>query len=52
MLQAKKWNASKINKAFSKIYDVELKIKSNTLLDKKIILKKLIIDICNLANAA
>ena len=39
MLQAKKWNASKINKAFSKIYDVELKIKSNTLLDKKIILK-------------
>ena len=50
--QAKKWNKNKINKAFSMSYDVESKIKSNTNLNKNILFKKLIIDICNLANVA
>ena len=50
--QAKIWNKNKLISAVSKSYTAELKIKSNSDIDKKIILKKLIVDICNLANAA
>ena len=50
--QAKAWNEDKIIKALKKTYDTEIKIKSNSNIKKKIILKKLLIDICNLANAA
>jgi len=49
--QAQKWNQKKINSALRKTYDAEVKIKSNSSFDKKIILKKLIVDICILANA-
>jgi DNA polymerase-3 subunit delta len=49
--QAKLWNLNKLNKALNNTYDVELRIKSNSNLNKEIILKKLIVDICNLANA-
>ncbi len=50
--QAKLWNEIKINKALDKIYDTEIKFKTNSNINKSIILKNLIVDICNLANAA
>jgi len=50
--QAKKWNMNKIKKILSKTYNLELEIKSNSIVNKNILLKKLLIDICNLANAS
>ena len=50
--QAKKWNSKKILKALDITYSTEVCVKSKSYFDKKIIFKKLIIDICNLANAA
>ncbi len=47
--QAKIWNINKIRLALEKTYEAELKIKSNSNLNKQIIIKKLIVDICNLA---
>ena len=52
IIQSKIWNSIKIRKAIEKIHDIDLKIKSNSTLDKKNLLKKLIVDICGLANAA
>lgn len=50
--QANKWNSRKILKALNETYSAEVNLKSKSYLEKKIILKKLIIDICELANAA
>jgi DNA polymerase III delta subunit len=50
--QAKKWNMNKIKKIMNKTYNLELEIKSNSIVNKNILLKKLLIDICNLANAS
>ena len=50
ILQAKKWNKHKIKKALSNTYDLEFKIKSNSMVSHEILLKKFIIDICELAN--
>jgi len=50
--QAKKWNINKIKKILNKTYNLELEIKSNSIVNKNILLKKLLIDICNLANAS
>ena len=50
--QAKKWNNGKLKKALNETFNFEIKIKSNSLLNKKIIIKKLLINICNLSNAA
>ena len=50
--QAKKWNMNKIKKILNKTYSLELEIKSNSIVNKNILLKKLLIDICNLANAS
>ena len=52
LVQAKKWNLIKINKILNDIYEVEIKIKTRSLIHKNILLKKLLVDICNLANAA
>tara|TARA_Y100000768_G_scaffold387403_1_gene378563 strand:+ start:3868 stop:4854 length:987 start_codon:yes stop_codon:yes gene_type:complete len=52
LVQAKTWNKYKLYKALSMTYTSEIKMKSSSEIDKKILLKKLIIDICNLANAA
>tara|TARA_B100000902_G_scaffold129948_1_gene129006 strand:- start:1339 stop:2331 length:993 start_codon:yes stop_codon:yes gene_type:complete len=49
--QAKKWNSSKINKILNKTYDLEIMIKSNSLISKNILIKKLLLDICESANA-
>ena len=52
LAQAKSWNKEKLRKALSMTYYSEIRIKSNSEINKTILLKKLIIDICNLANAA
>ena len=49
--QAKKWNKPKIRKVLNKTYDVEKMIKSNSTVEKNILIKKLIVDICNVANS-
>ncbi len=49
--QAKKWDKIKIKKMFDVTYDLEKKIKTNSLIEKDILIKKLLIDICSLANA-
>ena len=48
--QSKKWNKHKIRKALSETYNLELRIKSNSLVDQGILIKKLIVDMCELAN--
>ena len=50
--QAKKWNDKKINKALSKVYQAELKIKSNSNIRNDLLIKNLIVELCNDANDA
>ena len=50
--QSKKWNKSKIQIALKKTYDAELEIKSNSSIDKNLLIKNLIIDLCTTANSA
>ena len=38
-------------KKYRETYVIELKIKSNSLIDHRYLLKKLIVDMCNVANA-
>ena len=52
LLQAKFWNSQKLNKALNRIYITEIKLKTNSNISKNIIIKKLIVDICDLATAA
>ena len=49
--QSKKWNLKKINFALNKTYNIEVTFKSNSTIIKNCLIKKLLIDICNLANA-
>ena len=51
MFQAKKWNSTKINEILKKTYHLELMIKSNSSVSKNILIKKLILDICESANS-
>jgi len=48
--QVKKWNSNKIKNALKKTYELEIKMKSNSVINKNILLKKLLVDICELAN--
>ncbi len=50
-LQVQKWTSNKIRKILNSTYDLEINIKSNSLINNKILIKKLILDICILANA-
>ena len=50
--QMKKWNSETINQIQKNIYITEIKTKSENLINKNILIKKLIVDICNLANAS
>ena len=50
--QAKLWSRKKLKLAIDRTYDTEVITKSQSNINKKIILKKLIIDICDIANAA
>ena len=49
--QTKKWDKQKINHILEKTYDLELKFKSNANLNKSVLIKKMVVDICNKANA-
>ncbi len=49
--QVKKWDTQKIRKVLQKTYDLEVKIKSNSLINKNSLMKKLIVDLCTVANS-
>ena len=49
--QLRKWNQNKIKKILNTTYDIETRIKSSFTGKKNILLKKLIIEICEYANA-
>ena len=51
IIQSKIWTAEKIKRILSKTYELELSIKSNSLIDKRVLMRKLMIDICDLANS-
>ena len=46
MSQIKKWNNLKIKKALNRTYETELKIKSDNIIKKDLLMKKLLIDLC------
>jgi len=50
--QLKKWDKKSVNKIQNNIYNLEIRIKTTSTIDKNLIIKKLIVDICNLANAS
>ncbi len=52
LLQARVWNIKKLDEALKKIYNTEFRLKSNADINKNIVLKNLIVDICNLATAS
>ena len=49
--QAKKWSSEKTKKMREKTYNFEVYIKSNSIVNKDLLVRKLIIDMCLLANA-
>ena len=49
--QARRWDANKIRNILAKTHHIEIQIKSNSIINKKILLKKLVLDVCNLANS-
>ena len=51
IIQSKKWSEEKISKLHSMTYDFELKTKTSSTINKAILIKKLIVDICELSNA-
>lgn len=50
--QAKVWDKEKIKLMMKNTYNIEIKIKSNSSIDKHILIKKLLIDMCELANVS
>ncbi|MDC3156989.1 hypothetical protein OA669_00375 [Candidatus Pelagibacter bacterium] len=51
-LQARKWNRNKLSKILDQTYKIEMKIKSNSQIKQSLLIKKLLVDICCLANAS
>ena len=49
--QAKKWNKYKIKNMFEATVELEKRIKTNNLIEKNILIKKLLLDICSIANS-
>ena len=49
--QAKMWNIKKISVILKQLYDFEIILKSNSDVNKNILIKKLLIDVCYLANS-
>ena len=47
--QLKLWSTQKIDTALKELYNVEIMAKSKTNLNKNTLIKKLIVDLCNLA---
>ena len=52
LLQARKLGKKKIKKILNETYNLEVKIKSNSMIDKNTLMKKLMVDICNLVNVS
>ena len=50
-MQAKKWNKNKITDALKKTYNLETNLKSNSSINHQVLIKKLVVDICEIANA-
>ena len=50
--QLLKWNSNKIKKIQNVTYNLEVEIKSNAQINKNILIKKLLVDICEMANAS
>ena len=48
--QARKWDKIKVQKMINLTFNLEKKIKTNNLIEKNILIKKLLVDICSLAN--
>tara|TARA_B100000886_G_scaffold338255_2_gene300682 strand:+ start:1185 stop:2177 length:993 start_codon:yes stop_codon:yes gene_type:complete len=51
-LQARKWNRNKLSKILDQTYKLEIKIKSDSQIKQSLLIKKLLVDICCLANAS
>ena len=51
LLQIKNWNITKIKSALNKTYNLEIEIKSNSVINKDLLMKKLLIDICEISIA-
>ncbi len=51
-IQTKKWSLEKLKKLQTMSFDLELRIKSNYSADKNLLMKKFILDICQLANSS
>ena len=51
IMQAKKWNKSKISNVLKKTYNLETNLKSNSSINHQVLIKKLVVDICEIANA-
>ena len=51
ILQAKKWDENKINEILKKTYLLEKRFKKTTIINREVLIKSLIVDICVLANA-
>ena len=51
-LQVQKWNRNKLKKMLDQTYKLELKIKSNSQITSGLLIKKLIVDMCSLANVS
>lgn len=49
--QTKKWNKKKLQTLLKKTYETEIKIKSNSVIRKDLLMKNLIVDICSAANS-
>ena len=49
--QAKIWNNKKLKYALNRTYEIELRIKSESTINKNILIKKLLLDICIMANS-
>ena len=49
--QTKKWDSRKIKNLIKKTLDIEIILKSNGSINKELLMKKFIVDVCHLANA-
>ena len=52
LIQSNKLDSNKINQIFKKTYNLEVKMKNNSIVNKTIIFKKLLLDIFELSNAS
>ena len=49
--QVKMWNIEKIQSVLKKLFDLEITFKSNGNINKGLLVKKLLVDVCNLASS-